>query len=554
MCAQTKSGSPADVGLKHSDMAEYESKSAPLVLQRSLTKLSFRWQIALLGALVLILCFAVLFAALAALHYTRSAILSDETRNLSETAEGLAREYSNRAKLAQENQERPPLDNPSAPSSQDVLTLTSRVFLQNADGVEGGFYSSASDALLGYSFPTGSLNQSQALGSDDERAPILDLARSVAETDRPGGQVLAGMPSVVLIEAAPIGDGTGGSAWVLKRLSTVPGTNRLRTYLIAAGLGVVALACVVLTLVVVRNLQLGVRKIENGLQSLERDLSSQVSAGGDPDEIERIAEAINRLAATLRTKIERERQIEDQLRHSERLAALGRLVAGVAHEVRNPLATIRLRIQMCQRDSNSPKVQNSCVVALEEIERLNGIVSRLLTFAQPVHLDKGPMNLSDLAAARLDTFRFKAQKAGVQFIVNLAQDGGVAQIDGMRITQVFDNIIQNAIEAMPDSGGTLWVDVRCDLAPALSQRVVCVEFRDSGKGIHSGVIGRVFDPFFTTKSNGTGLGLSICHELVRAHGGEIRIESFEGLGTTVRVFLPSYETVAELAHRGMAES
>lgn len=533
-------------------MAKYLAKRVVSVLQRSLTKLSFRWQIALLGALVVILCFAVLFAALAASRYTRSAVLSDETRSLVETADGLAREYSSRSKLVQQNHEVPPLENPSIQSSQDDLSSIRRMVLQNEEGVEGGFYSSFTNELAGYSPLPGTANQLQTSGSADERGAILALARSVSLTRRQDGRVLAGTPDVVLIEAAPISDGTEGSAWVLKRLTTIPGTNRLRTYLIAAGLGLVALACVILTLFVVRNLQLGVRKIEDGLRSLERDLNSHISAGADPEEIERIAQAVNRLAVTLRTNIERERHIEDQLRHSERLAALGRLVAGVAHEVRNPLATIRLRIQMCQRDSNSPNVHNSCLVALEEIERLNAIVSRLLTFAQPVQLNKGLTDLSRLAATRLETFRLKARKAAVRFVTNLEEDENFAQIDPVRMTQVFDNIIENAIEAMPNSGGALWVDVWSEKEIGESSRLVCVEFQDSGTGIRPEVLGRVFDPFFTTKVHGTGLGLSICHELVRAHGGDIHVESTEGSGTTVRIVLPGCAAAPRILHNGLA--
>jgi len=106
---------------------------------------------------------------------------------------------------------------------------------------------------------------------------------------------------------------------------------------------------------------------------------------------------------------------------------------------------------------------------------------------------------------------------------------------------VFDNVIQNAIEAMADSGGTLSMNLTSDGNRSAARRDVCVEFNDTGKGISPAIAGRVFDPFFTTKSTGTGLGLSICHELVRAHGGEIRIVSGNGHGTTVRILLPISE-------------
>jgi signal transduction histidine kinase len=106
------------------------------------------------------------------------------------------------------------------------------------------------------------------------------------------------------------------------------------------------------------------------------------------------------------------------------------------------------------------------------------------------------------------------------------------------MAQVFDNIIQNAIDAMSDSGGTLCVHVVTEARTPESTEV-CVEFNDTGEGISSDAISRIFDPFFTTKATGTGLGLSICHELVQAHGGEINVASAEGCGTTVRVILPA---------------
>jgi signal transduction histidine kinase len=290
-------------------------------------------------------------------------------------------------------------------------------------------------------------------------------------------------------------------------------------------------------LLVVRSLQNGVRKIEGGLQSLEQNLASQIAIEADPDEIRHIASAINRLGTTLKEKIESEKQIEDRLRHAERLAALGRLIAGVAHEVRNPLATIRLRIQMCQQDSASIDVRESCAVALQEVERLNGMVNRLLSFSRPVHLQADPTNLGRLVEQRLGNFCELAKQHNVKFIAKFNRDSKLVNIDQDRIAQVFDNIIQNAIDAMSESGGTLCVNVATEAKTPQSAEV-CVEFNDTGEGISSDTVGRIFDPFFTTKPSGTGLGLSICHELVQAHGGEISVTSAEGCGTTVRIILP----------------
>jgi signal transduction histidine kinase len=309
--------------------------------------------------------------------------------------------------------------------------------------------------------------------------------------------------------------------------------------LITAGLAGAALASVFLTLLVIRNLQGGVRKIEDGLQSLEGNLASRINTTGEPAEIQHIVQAINRLGTTLKEKIDCEKQMESQLRHSERLASLGRLVAGVAHEVRNPLATIRLRVQMCRRDAGDAKVKDSCNIALEEIERLNGIVNRLLNFARPIQLELEPVDLRSLVRERIHFFEDFALSQHVQLMTSLPNRNLLTMIDKDRMAQVFDNVIQNALEAMLGRGGTLSVTLASHTQDGDNSPAVCVEFQDTGKGMDSSVTGRVFDPFFTTKSSGTGLGLSISHELVRAHGGDIKIESAEGQGTNVRITIPS---------------
>ena len=436
------------------------------------------------------------------------------------------------------------------------MTLLTQSVLRTDDGVEGGFYSTTEDTLLGYSFPTryGTPDSSEKADFPADAQPaILLVAHNAALTRRLSEQVLTDVNQIILIEAAPVRRGNVyvGSAWTMIRLSSLPGSNRFRAYLIAVGLGISALFCVVLTLLVIRNLQSGVRKIESGLESLETDLASQIPTSKDPDEIRQIAQAINRLGTTLRENLEREKEIEDRLRHAERLAALGRLVAGVAHEVRNPLSTIRLRVQMCERATDNSNVRESCAVALEEIERLNGMVNRLLSFSRPVRLHKESTNLSRLLQERLDSFQDKAQRAGVKFVTNFIRDGRPSQVDPNRMAQVFDNVIQNAIEAMSESGGTLRVSVASEMNAEATAWQTSVEFRDAGNGIATDTLHRIFDPFFTTKPSGTGLGLSICHELVRAHGGEIHVESVEGRGTVVHISVPlQVETVNYSPVRG----
>lgn len=514
-----------------------------MAFNSAIPRLSLRWQITLLGALAVVLLLAVLVAMLAALRFTKPAVLNEEKRQLADTTRELAHEYSKKSQSTGQNSESSPLQNPTLESSRDILTLLARVALRNADGVEGGFYANSVDALVGIAYPTVP-QWAEETGNTgmllETGTPILRIARMAARSHSPAEQVLISGNDYVIMEAVPIQDGQRfvGSAWTVKKLSGLPGANRFRAYLATAGLGAAALACVVLTLFVVRNLRTGVQKVESGLENLEQNLGAKIAVDSDPDEIQQIARAINRLGATLNQKIEHEKQIEDQLRHSERLAALGRLIAGVAHEIRNPLATIRLRVQMCQQEAASPTVQESCEIALEEIERLNGMVSRLLSFSQPVQLHSELTDITQLIHQRLASMQEKARQHCVKILTNLPEKFEPLPLDQSRMAQVFDNLIQNAIEAMDGRGGNLCVNVTSRTATAQGAREICVEFNDTGKGIAPNMVKRIFDPFFTTKPSGTGLGLSICHELVHAHGGEIHVRSAQGRGTTVQVVLP----------------
>jgi signal transduction histidine kinase len=513
--------------------------------------LSFRWQIILLGTLVVVLSLSVLFAIVATLRDTKSAVLRDEKEKLTQIARNLVQEFEERAQAARGNRKPPLFDASGSPASRDVLALLSRLVLQNTDGTSGGFYDSSTDSLLGQYFPGAerileSTGIGQGIAAGDS---VLSVARQAAISHQPADKVIFTSPGIVLIEAVPLHDGYSavGSAWTLKKLPDLPGANRFRAYLITAGLGFAALASVLLTLLVIRNLQGGVRKVESSLKSFEGNLTALIQTADEPRDILHVVQAINRLAAALREKIEHEKQIESHLRHSERLASLGRLVAGVAHEIRNPLATIRLRVQMSSRDSDNPRVKESCSIALLEIEHLNSMVNRLLNFARPVQLHLEALDLRQLLEERIDSFRDLALRCRVGMVADLSSSSPSLPVDKSRMAQVFDNIIQNAIEAMADRGGTLSVVMAShnQFPDGLSPSGVSVEFRDTGKGMNASMMSHIFDPFFTTKSFGTGLGLSICHELVRAHGGDIRISSEEGIGTTVRVSLPASSPVAK---------
>ena len=171
-----------------------------------LSRLSFRWQITLLGALSVILFLAVLVATFSALRYTKSSVLDDEKKHLSDAANALAREYADRAQPAPHNEVQSPVNFALGPSDE-ILTLLTRAVLRTADGVEGGFYSTTENTLVGYSFPTRYGTPDPSDKADlpaDTRPAILQVAHNAALTHKLSEQVLTGVNEIILIEAVPV--------------------------------------------------------------------------------------------------------------------------------------------------------------------------------------------------------------------------------------------------------------------------------------------------------------------------------------------------------------
>jgi signal transduction histidine kinase len=217
----------------------------------------------------------------------------------------------------------------------------------------------------------------------------------------------------------------------------------------------------------------------------------------------------------------------------ERLASLGRLSAGIAHEVRNPLTGISLLLdELHDRLLSNPKDQSLIQRALHEIERLEGLVNELLNFAS---LPEHRLAPGDLAVVLRDTlFLVSKQIHNQQVHLNedIPEELTLSRMDGDRLKQAILNLLTNALAAMPD-GGELWVTAqRTDDGCLLI-------IRDTGHGIPAERLDLIFEPFYTTKGDGTGLGLSITHTIVSIHGGRIEVQSRVGDGSEFRVYLPS---------------
>ena len=221
-----------------------------------------------------------------------------------------------------------------------------------------------------------------------------------------------------------------------------------------------------------------------------------------------------------------------RMSRADRLATVGELAAGAAHEIRNPLTAIKSTLQYVLSRTEGTAEKRLLMNALEESERIAKLLSDLLAFARPSTPQPETLLLNTLLDSCLDMVRFTAQRQRVEITCRFPSPSPALWADPSLIKQLFLNLLLNALQAMP-TGGKMTLSVE-----ALEGKSVRVTLEDTGEGIPEESLERVFDPFFTLKKGGTGLGLSICYTIARKHEGNIEIRSQQGKGTSVIVTLP----------------
>jgi two-component system sensor histidine kinase HydH len=227
------------------------------------------------------------------------------------------------------------------------------------------------------------------------------------------------------------------------------------------------------------------------------------------------------------------RRLEEQVRRQEKLAAIGGLAAGVAHEIRNPLSSIKgLATFFASQFRDGTEARQAAGVMIQEVDRLNRAISELLDFARPSDIKIEPVDISRLLNRSIQLIQQDAASRRIEISVDVAPDICAARVDPDRLTQCLLNIYLNAIEAMPDGGS---LNVQCTVQ---DRRIIHIAISDTGSGIAADQLNHIFDPYFTTKNKGTGLGLAIVHKIVEAHHGRIHVHSTPGKGTTMTVQIP----------------
>lgn len=228
------------------------------------------------------------------------------------------------------------------------------------------------------------------------------------------------------------------------------------------------------------------------------------------------------------------RELKKQVETNERLAAIGKLAAGVAHEIRNPLSSIKgFATYFGKRYEKNATDKETALIMVKEVERINRSITQLLEFAKPMSVEKKKVDIKEVITHSLKLVHHDLVQKNIQTKVAIDTKNTVIQTDGDRMNQVLLNLYINAIAALED-GGMLEIRVQ----DAGQEGRVEIRVMDNGKGISEASLDQIFDPYFTTRSSGTGLGLSIVHRIIENLNGHIHVESTEGHGTCFIINLP----------------
>ena len=298
-------------------------------------------------------------------------------------------------------------------------------------------------------------------------------------------------------------------------------------------LGVIA----VIVIVVIRQSK-GLRTLLRGIGELGRgNLLHRIPE--DPSEFGHLAKALNSMASSLMEKKEELQRAIAVVEQGRKLSAIGRLAAGVAHEVNNPLATISTYSQMIIRRKDIPvDVADNMKTVMEEIQRIQSLLANLLDLSRIQSPVRSEMNPNYIVQDIADLVRFEASTRGVKLDLNICQDYRTISMDGSGLKQVVWNLIRNALDAL-DKDGTIRVSTFYTTHDEAVTSYV-IEIQDDGPGISESKIPHIFEPFYTTKEvgQGTGLGLSIVYNIVTDHSGTIEVRNLLPKGCLFKVVLP----------------
>ncbi len=404
-------------------------------------------------------------------------------------------------------------------------------------GVEGGFYILQFDGFYGYAFPT-SPPPVPAYGPPPRSYEIIrnQIFESIIN-DSLIIDIHQFDPAIFPLATVPIyvDNHVIGGAWARIHVERdLPSAKLSDIFKIAT---IISITAFFITIYIAWLQHRWIKEIKLGLEFLRSDGNYRFSRKGGL--LGFINNSINNLIDDLSKEHERRKQLELDLIHKEKMAALGKLIAGVAHEVKTPLAIIKTRLQILKREYDNLRSVDrksneiSFDMILKEIDRLSQLVNRLLYFSRPIRNKMLPTKINNLVEQAISMIYDRAEKEGIEIVKYLNEKLPLINLDPFAIEQVLLNVFINSLDSMPNGG-------RLTIRTVLSEQNgnVKIIIEDTGNGISEEITEKIFEPFFTTKDKGLGLGLFISKEIMKSHYGDIIIKNAKSQGTVCELILP----------------
>lgn len=424
-----------------------------------------------------------------------------------------------------------------APRPDDVklkqgLTNVVQVALRDQPGVEGGIWQDEAGSLA-YAFPTYEGSGPKSDVPQAELAQIRDVNTRAARDEYAKLLRIKSRSQTLLIYACPLnGVIPGLTGWTMTRVGTTTGQGFSRLRL---GLGVL-LTCVVAAAALLTWLLMSwsrhVARIEGALSIHDQADLPELPATGERD-LDRIVLALNQAGARLSEARRQSEAMSQRIAGAERLAAIGRMTAAFAHEIRNPIAAMRLKAENALA-SDDDRRRMALDAILAQIGRLDHLVEQLLTASHRQAPQLSLVDLAEFLALIVAAYSETSTQRGIQ--LKAETDLATASIDREMIARALDNLVGNAMQHVPDGGQILVTAGRQD---------GCLTFKvsDTGPGVPAALRDTLFEPFVTGRADGTGLGLSIVREVVESHGGHVQLEP-SAVGACFVISLPMTEEPA----------
>jgi signal transduction histidine kinase len=416
--------------------------------------------------------------------------------------------------------------------------------LTELNGLEGGIYVKGLGDFVGYAFPTSPPPYPVYGPPPRSHKLIEEQAIITIEKGKDIVNVHAFDPAIFPLATVPLYNNNTiiGSVWVRVHIEReLPLTKLKRVVNFVTIISVVGFVVMAMFSFFLRN---GIRNIRKELDNTGRNTSYRLKTRGGWFGF--IPASINEMLATLERENNDRKLLQKQLQQEEKLASLGKMIAGVAHEVKTPLAVIKMRVQMWEKEiKNNPSLQKqispeSMTLVLDEINRLSSLVKRLVVFSRPIQKNFKPIDIKPLIEEVTGMVDISIDHKNISIEKSFGKEIPLVSADSNTIKQVLINVLNNSIESIREKGM-----ITINTSYFQEKDMVEIDICDTGEGIPDEILDKIFDPFFTSKDTGTGLGLSISHEIITAHKGSISFSKNDPLGIKCSILLPVHQKSVE---------